>query len=1381
MSPQTDEKLLYRVLIEGTLTTKTFLHIGSEKPVEEVAAARQRRAEAPAQVGDKPRDMEKSIPLPVVTGSDNKAIIPGSALRGAIRSRLKKYGLDEDLMGRPAEPGGEESQVHGKARRVFVQDATIIEPCGQGLEFDDTRKCVDKIAMTAISRWRRAPQDEMLRSVEAVPPEVLFRVRIGICGDPEAEKNKREVTRDEIAKVLAALGHCDWREDSTGNDPQIPAAKPLFKPLQLGAFQKAGWGKVEWKTCKITVLTRQGLEHWLELEPNPVQGRQGWELCSEPVDGRSFARPEPPGTPDHVIHLPLTLAFESTFFTQDQREHTKEAIRAAHDRDPEKTPEKLAKVMRVDGRAWLSGQSLKGALRSQFERILRTKGIPCCDPSLDKPVGNDIDPSGLTRKRCDPIRSADEVGDLCPACQVFGNGGWASTIEVSPFEEIDKCTIDTRREFLAISRFTGGGVPGLKFSADVAVQPKLRGHTRINLERLRRTSSEKHKPREGISPIWPKFAEAQRLGAVLHLFRDFAEGDIPVGAGRSKGFGKFKVAKMSDESVAALNKQPLGLALCAILGRANTPEETLLLEREAQGWLSQFDKLSPAVVNAAQPWWQSFDVPTVTASNQPSGGQVTVQKGSYNPYHWVPAVQPASKLLTSVTDFGKAPAHRHDVYAQDGISGEITVKVKSITPVFVGGERKSKGEVGRPAKVDPFTIHGNPAIPSTTLRGLLSSTYEIATASVMRVLDKDKIYSYRKRIIPWNQRPAGRQYQLGQGVPRLLENLTAWGEVPQASPRGNGQSVPDFYCLDFGDRHAHMPIGRNGRSHEIRLNPPNPGPAAIRITDQTLEQFYRIADDRTEETKDDDHPCPYEPKGQRPNGRRDSNLWYRLKDEDFVYFETKLEKGELVADRISLAQIWRDDVKKPIGELFGSGDVVPLQLDRKHPDAVRKNLTMAETAFGFVWPEDSEKPRGAAKDNAGIPAFASRIVVSDATMPGVSENSYSAHALPGGKKALKVLNSPKPPSPAFYFDPVLSRFPSYKEIADKASKPRGRKMYLHLDWDNSSRPWESQNPPPNGGRANVENGVCNNDKVKKLQTAVECVKDGTEFTFTIGFDNLTNEEFLTLCYMLRPTPNYRHKLGMGKPLGLGSIAFDVGKIRVIDRLSRYSTNGFCSVRSGDVAGVSLDEWVDARARQWRTVVSGDHGLSNSLTVLEKIGTTTVGRMQYPMARKQNDGEWELFNWSSENRQLASMKEIMLKGCTQFLRKIETSGHIDPLPWPCNILVIKGDTKLTGSFIQSLRASCFSYEESNDVTDANVQLQGFRDQCPGSLTFVLGTKQTLKGITGIASSVWTIKLTDLTTQRPDRDARRDQWTEDQVSLSDLERVLNLGAQKQQASK
>ena len=102
-------------------------------------------------------------------------------------------------------------------------------------------------------------------------------------------------------------------------------------------------------------------------------------------------------------------------------------------------------------------------------------------------------------------------------------------------------------------------------------------------------------------------------------------------------------------------------------------------------------------------------------------------------------------------------------------------------------------------------------------------------------------------------------------------------------------------------------------------------------------------------------------------------------------------------------------------------------------------------------------------------------------------------------------------------------------------------MYVHNHkTQNGKKPWCSNNE--------------NNPKTHKLKTYVTPVRENTEFYFHLDFNNLTEWELGLLFYALRPTEEFRHKLGMGKPIGLGRVRIDIMGILLIDRAQRYRTN-----------------------------------------------------------------------------------------------------------------------------------------------------------------------------------------------------------------------------------
>lgn len=74
-----------------------------------------------------------------------------------------------------------------------------------------------------------------------------------------------------------------------------------------------------------------------------------------------------------------------------------------------------------------------------------------------------------------------------------------------------------------------------------------------------------------------------------------------------------------------------------------------------------------------------------------------------------------------------APLVSHDIPFKDGVSGEIGIEIEVMTPLLIGGARRKATEV-EPGEVWPFKEpQGRYAIPGETLQGLVRSILSIAT------------------------------------------------------------------------------------------------------------------------------------------------------------------------------------------------------------------------------------------------------------------------------------------------------------------------------------------------------------------------------------------------------------------------------------------------------------------------------------------------------------------------------------------------------------------------------------------------------------------------------------------------------------------------------
>ena len=148
---------------------------------------------------------------------------------------------------------------------------------------------------------------------------------------------------------------------------------------------------------------------------------------------------------------------------------------------------------------------------------------------------------------------------------------------------------------------------------------------------------------------------------------------------------------------------------------------------------------------------------------------------------------------------------------------------------------------------------------------------------------------------------------------------------------------------------------------------------------------------------------------------------------------------------------------------------------------------------------------------------------------------------------LKILASPKPPSPALYFG--NHGYLEKRRLDLGEHEPQGRKVYLH------HREAEVENRCYETGEPNEQ---------RKLKMRVQPLKTGTPFLFHLDFTNLTAEEVGWLLYAVRPAPKFRHKLGMGKPLGLGRAEIAPLALAFVDRLAIYAHDGLFGPRYGSV-------------------------------------------------------------------------------------------------------------------------------------------------------------------------------------------------------------------------
>ena len=123
------------------------------------------------------------------------------------------------------------------------------------------------------------------------------------------------------------------------------------------------------------------------------------------------------------------------------------------------------------------------------------------------------------------------------------------------------------------------------------------------------------------------------------------------------------------------------------------------------------------------------------------------------------------------------------------------------------------------------------------------------------------------------------------------------------------------------------------------------------------------------------------------------------------------------------------------------------------------------------------------------------------------------------------LSNPKISSTEFYLKEPSGMTVDYWDydktepsISSYQAEIRGRKVYWHHQYKRDQKP---------GG--------------EKRRVTVDLVKKGIRFSYKIYFENLNMKELSRLYWVLTvgQSAEHGHKIGLGKPLGLGSIVISL--------------------------------------------------------------------------------------------------------------------------------------------------------------------------------------------------------------------------------------------------
>ncbi|GAB6163959.1 hypothetical protein JCM12298_31190 [Desulfothermus naphthae] len=556
-----------------------------------------------------------------------------------------------------------------------------------------------------------------------------------------------------------------------------------------------------------------------------------------------------------------------------------------------------------------------------------------------------------------------------------------------------------------------------------------------------------------------------------------------------------------------------------------------------------------------------------------------------NPYNFVRYLPEGKDNGTAeVKLLGKCPPPPHDRFV--GLTGRIECKLEAKTPIFISDSEFVEGKEHRSYRFFRLIDDNGKedfAIPSTSLRGMLRSVFEAVTNSCFSVFEGEKRLSYRDIRKARIMKPARVVALPTTNTPGRVE-LCNLARVSLDLLEQNDWSCGDeAYAIIKGSRVIQLsknPLS-NSKKGWLKITGRN-------IPNKKNEYFFYPSQKELqfdEAVMDDYNKVLQE---QIAGGFSTEYQNDRLSIGDLVYVEESNGK----VTNIALVKVPRLLYRNSIG------DFLPEYL---HPCNDYNNLCPACRVFGWVHPKPPEDL------NVKV-AYAGRIKITHAK---IIENKGTLEEFP-----LAILSTPKPTSTFFYL--LKNGRPDFNvKYDDDGTKLRGRKFYRHQDEAN-------------------EQEYMRVGKIKDHQnrTIRDALRPGAKFEFTIEFENLAPVELGALLWTIEMEDGMFHKLGMGKPLGFGSVKISINRLEILHIKERYisfNSSGWKIVNKD-----TYKKWIDLFKNTMKERYNRDFMDLENIKDLKAILTSVNLPIHYPRSTKKPQQDGKNFKWFMENKKSGKM-------------------------------------------------------------------------------------------------------------------------------------------------
>jgi CRISPR/Cas system CSM-associated protein Csm3 (group 7 of RAMP superfamily) len=488
-------------------------------------------------------------------------------------------------------------------------------------------------------------------------------------------------------------------------------------------------------------------------------------------------------------------------------------------------------------------------------------------------------------------------------------------------------------------------------------------------------------------------------------------------------------------------------------------------------------------------------------------------------------------------------------YTENRFTGYIDIEIKALTSLYIRDtlteeeyKQKLEKEKRDETYINPdfFSPGGLPRIPGSSLRGMIRTLVEIMSFGKFMFFDDARLYyrgladkcknlrdEYRNKI---RGKSAGILYKVR--FEYFIKPSKGFKQISKDEARKiiekNGYTYGEFKHYKVNNAYIVVSGPMQGKKRDWLIEFPDEKTDEIRVSPEDI-QNYKNDKNRSDRVPDllklakDEVPCFY------------------------IMYKDSKEKDKIAFGHTGF---FRLAYEKTIG------DHIPSEL--KNPDIT----DLAEAIFG------NEK------------THAGRVFFEDAYLDGKPEDFILPSAIP------KILSNPKPTCFQHYIEQKPENLENHpKNLAHYNSENpiRGYKLYWHRsglnyeaeeisfdeedfnkllsDFNKSKDDFNEYIIEEKNNKVKINLKKLPNElkeiiiksvgKYETQHTLLKPINKGAVFRGRIRFENLSKVELGALLFALDLPDGLAHKLGMGKPLGLGSVKI-TPKLYLSDRMKRYT-------------------------------------------------------------------------------------------------------------------------------------------------------------------------------------------------------------------------------------